>query len=603
MPAICTAQYLVDSTKTVKIVASFEDAAVAGTAETSVDATWNPAMGLFSPHYWIWASPSHSYPTPSISPAHAWWGKTNASWENPYGTDNVNWWHTLGSVNGSSGFSDNDYRLFLPNPNPIQYPSYSPNYQDWRGYDKLVLKWSGYNPNHSSVNLQVFARTYDPAYSNPFYSTFYATRVSGATNTEQISLSSVPDAAKSKIGDLKFRVFNTNIASGTDYLNNYQRTLLYSAKLEKANPSPASYVQGGRTWTSKFLGSVLHRRYGSYSATGMYDEAKFKIWFGSGIPERGSSDNIYYIESSTLDPGADVAAAVKPVRITMAGGNLCPAQGPYGYGGDPSVMRMNGEWMRVQGTLRQYTGYVMYFSGLQDRSGNGCTSFTANQVYRAISSDGKAWTVDPPSPVVAVTNWQGSGFYGLGVPSVTYRNGTYYLYYSGDRESTPNSTTPVQGHFLRTSTDGQSFGPYTKTAWGTEYSPTNISTFNLNTNVDIKYVASKGIWVATFDMGGTFAEPSEPPMATCPSTIGATPEGTWLGVYTAYSTDGLNWRASPFRLAQDKAMCINHNPGLIGDRLGQGFAEMYLTFGASQRKIDGYEYYVRQLEYSSLKID
>ena len=285
-PLMANAQYAVNDSKTVKIVASFEDAGAAGTVETGLDAPWNYAGKRFSPHHWIWTAPQHSYVIPTISQSDAWWAKTNGSWENPHGVDNINWWHTLGSVDGTQGYSDNDYRLYIPELS---------NYQDWRGYDTLDIKWSGDNPKSGSVNLQVFARTFNP---NQYYSLFYQTRPSQITQTEQISLASVPDGAKARIGDIKFRVFNTTIPGGTDYKNNFQRTHLFSAKLKKNTPDTVTYKSNEQrqlNWTSKFLGSVLHRRYGSYSASGFYDVAdkKFKIWFGSGIPETESSDGIY----------------------------------------------------------------------------------------------------------------------------------------------------------------------------------------------------------------------------------------------------------------------------------------------------------------------
>ena len=604
-------QYTVDtSTKTIKIVANFEGSPARYSpsdvdTQTGLDEAWNFTTRRYSPHYWLWASPWYSYPTPAIPPSTAWWGTTNAAWENPYQPDNVNWWHTLGATNGQSGYSDNLYRLFIPTDRQGQPFN---NYQNWTGYDKLLVKWNGYNPKSSAVNLGLFLRTYESG-ATPYHGVMnQTTRVSGVTNTEVLTLPALSDEAKTKVGDLLFRVHNNTIAPGSDYLNNFQRTHLYSIKLQGSFPpsSPEAVAIPGATRkaTSRFLGSVMHSRHGSYSATGYFDTAdsKFKLWYGGGIPEYGSSDNVYYVETPSLNVGTDVGTSSKPVRVNMNynGVRLCPRNGPMGYGGDPSVIRLQGETLKTSAGTGPYNGYVMFFTGVAERPDRpGCTASTYldmpwNQVYRAISTNGIDWKVDPPTPIVSQPNLiaqyrtrNGGEFqyYGAGAPSVTYLNGKFHLYYYAQGENYPDG-----GVYYRTSSDGYTFGNYTRTTW--YRNGARCKDQAQVSAIDAKYVDSLG-WVAVLSQENTL--PPNAPQEPC--------IGSRMGVYMAYSNDGLNWYKSNNPIAADPGVYLNHNPGLIGDRLGRGFKDMYVTYGASEKEISDTEMYTRQLEYSSVKIE
>jgi hypothetical protein len=59
-----------------------------------------------------------------------------------------------------------------------------------------------------------------------------------------------------------------------------------------------------------------------------------------------------------------------------------------------------------------------------------------NQVFVAVSLDGKSWRKRPsdgaPKPIVSAPKWnheEGKRFYGLGQPSVYYRDGAYVMHY------------------------------------------------------------------------------------------------------------------------------------------------------------------------------
>ena len=78
------------------------------------------------------------------------------------------------------------------------------------------------------------------------------------------------------------------------------------------------------------------------------------------------------------------------------------------------------------------------------------------------------------------------------------------------------------------------------------------------------------------------------------------------GIKAAYSDDGLNFTI-PVPIAQRRYFLSggggrNHNPGFIGDRMGRGFLDMYITYGISETEVNKYEYTVRQLGYSSIHI-
>ena len=120
--------------------------------------------------------------------------------------------------------------------------------------------------------------------------------------------------------------------------------------------------------------------------------------------------------------------------------------------GKPAVLKINGEykmWFEAPATL------------------NGWKEFD-NNIFHATSKDGKNWSVysknGEPYPVLRMTDSQmeeswkvsqieggsGYGYYGFGQPSVLYKDGLYYVYYThtlvgGDR------------HYVTTSPDGVNF--------------------------------------------------------------------------------------------------------------------------------------------------
>jgi hypothetical protein len=279
----------------------------------------------------------------------------------------------------------------------------------------------------------------------------------------------------------------------------------------------------------------------------MNNPGVFKIWFGGGTPDGNSQDNVWYIQTSTLDRSAYQNADIKATRCTVTPTNIwVNNSGNDWCWGDPSVIRCMSSWDPPTCT------YFMWVSAL-------AVGTTWNQIYRLTSSDGINWTIYPTTPAVAAANGGVAG-YGTGSPSVVIANGYWWMWYYSQYESAG------PGAYLRKSTDGLNWGAPTKT--------------NINSALDAKYVDSLSEFVAVSDV-----------------------EAQGGGVYTLTSTDGITWDGgAPPYLSEDSNAYLCHNPGLIGTDQGHGWVNMYATYGASQQAFGTTEYYTRELEYSSWHI-
>lgn len=154
-------------------------------------------------------------------------------------------------------------------------------------------------------------------------------------------------------------------------------------------------------------------------------------------PDHG--DRIYYAESrdgrAWHADGADYAGDRESYGPGSDGSLLVlgPAETPdeYYHVGTPSVIKVN-------------STYYMYYEapgGYAIRHRNGSDGAVTgqeyhNQIFVAVSPDGKVWRKDPaeraPEPIVAAPKWnhqKGKQFYGLGQPSVYYRDGVFVMHY------------------------------------------------------------------------------------------------------------------------------------------------------------------------------
>lgn len=514
--------------ETVKIIASFEE---------GIDKNYNETTRDLAPHFWTTTAPNYSYTPADVPSDMSWYKNVNYAWE-PAQTDNVNWWNVLPDKNGgTNGHADMVYQLNLPGKT---------NYENWSIYNTFRIKWFAGNPSNTQVNLQVFLYTKE---TNRWVDLGYRTGNRDTIYTWDYSLSSLTSNEKKKISQILFRTFNTHIPGGNDY-NKYQRNHIYSIKVLTNSPPSKSFALDGRTWESKYLGTVLHRRYGTYSATGFYDSSigKYRLWFGSGIPEANDSDNVYYTESATLKGDWP-----NPTRTTLNHYNILkPYNQVPGWGGDPSVIKVGDQ-------------FIMYFSGLKN------TDPYWNRIYRAVSNDGVNWTLNPTTPVVDASSGGIAG-YGSGCPSVVYKDGIYYLYYYSQFEQPDRGWT-----YRRTSTDGINFGAWT--ALNCDFG-----------GADVKYVSSINKWVLV-----TYRDPGQ----DFPGQSG--------GVRCAVSSNGTFFAydaSDNAKIAQDDTSVLNHNPGFIGTPEGHGFTDMYITYGINEFPLTEHpvEYNTRQLGYSSLRI-
>jgi hypothetical protein len=191
----------------------------------------------------------------------------------------------------------------------------------------------------------------------------------------------------------------------------------------------------------------------------MYDEGVYKMWWvrwgGANrkrfayqtvlpdgepyeftYPDRG--DRVYYAESrdgvNWNIEGEDYQGGKADYGPDSNGGLMVlePAhtEHEYYHVGTPSVIRVNGVYYMYYETCGEFI--VTRAEDGNIRVGNEYQ----NQVFLATSSDGKTWTKHPnnehPQPIIRapVENKQpGRQRYGLGQPSVFYRNGRFVMHY------------------------------------------------------------------------------------------------------------------------------------------------------------------------------
>ncbi|MBQ9481886.1 MAG: hypothetical protein IJU84_06965, partial [Clostridia bacterium] len=334
------------------------------------------------PHFWNASEPKHNYATLSLGAKYA--GRYEYSYEEDDG-DGANVWYVLPAEDASDAgdgfYADAEYRLTMNSSDG------ETNYVDTSLYDKLRLVFRAENPNNP-VNLTIIADTrrkeaadegdLSPVrYTLGTYSGKSGDKVEITVNTGVIKAEDRPYLSR-----IIFRTENSHIKPGDK--NAYQKNSIYylelfstvktvsSGKIVGTNENAGTTV----TMTSEYLGSLGYGLLGAYSASGFYDRAdrKWKVWYGAGIPENIASDNVYYTE--TTDPAKGWS---KPVRLILNDptGMLCAANKAPGYGGDPSVVKVDGT-------------YYMFFSGLEK------TPSPPNKIYLATSADGLNYTVYGP---------------------------------------------------------------------------------------------------------------------------------------------------------------------------------------------------------------
>ena len=510
------------------------------------------------PHFWNTSSPKHNYSTVSLS--------TKYSYRYEYASeteegDGANVWYVLSAADaddvGEKYYAEAEYRLTMNSSDG------ETNYVDTGIYDKMRLVFKAENPG-KKVNLTVIADTRrkeaqdedDLApvrYELGTYSGKSGEKVEITFNMGVIAAEDRPYLSR-----IIFRTNNAEIEAESQ--KSCQKNSVYYLELyssEKTTNDSVLEGAGANAGTSlslsgEFLGSYGYSLLGAYSASGFYDSSdkKWKIWYGAGIPENIASDNVYYMETTDLNKGWST-----PRRLILNDptGKLTAANKAPGYGGDPSVVKVNGT-------------YYMFFSGLEN------TPSPPNKIYLATSKNGVDFTV-----YGAVVDVQKMGLgYGAGSPSVVYKDGTWYLYYYTQSPSVAYPDEPT-GFVLKTGSTPYEFGKA-------------VATQNTYGAADVKWMPSLGLWVCA------------------DYTEGAGQGGyEFDSVRIGFSKDGLNFSFTNEPLSrpiQDYTAKTCHNPGFIGNELGYGYETMFLTYGVndfSLRSVDaGLQMDCRMLGYSRI---
>ena len=111
-----------------------------------------------------------------------------------------------------------------------------------------------------------------------------------------------------------------------------------------------------------------------------------------------------------------------------------------------------------------------------------------NQIFLATSTNGTIWTKYPsnsnPQPVIALGSYQGCGTYGLGQPSVFYKDGQFNIYYTCNVSDYPDKIRMAK-----------SADPYN---WG---SFTNHEVVAYGAGVDVKWNSELNRYVMAYTIG------------------------------------------------------------------------------------------------------
>lgn len=200
---------------------------------------------------------------------------------------------------------------------------------------------------------------------------------------------------------------------------------------------------------------------------------------------------------------------------------------------DPAVVKVNGQ-------------YYMYFDG--PRTG-GCDNGVNNQVYLARSLDGTNWTKYPsssvkPQPVIPYFvsgtggpyNVEGTtDRYGIGEPSVIFKSGMFYVYYTYSPWLNENTVKQA------TSFDGVSF-----TA-GRRIFPGNTVPGGNAGGVEVRYIPAWDLWFLILASGDR------------------------ASLRWNISRDGIHWLPNSYRTAERTISVLNGfavAPGLEGNEYG-----------------------------------
>ena len=499
--------------------------------------------------------PEYNY-TPSASKSELAYGSTS-TWSDPAG-DNSNYFTIYPAEGGTKdGTVTVDYLTYIRLDNLSEKPEYT----NTLGWSEDMFAQAAEKENVLNLSAYETLTVRMKAERETVVKLSMRDRVSGkvhdlgaktlkAGEAADMSYDITGFAERTGIEYFRFE-FEVNLDDNETNRIDFYRIEASAAESLKGEP----FSLGGLTVESEYLGNMLYTKWGAYSASGFYDseEKKWKVWFGAGIPETVASDNVYYSECEDLTQSWS-----KPIRVKLEDhGLLFPPEVGPGYGGDPSVIKVDGT-------------YYMYFSGLATGLDDGRNTHW-NKVYVATSNDGINWTMEP-TPVVDAETSGGAG-YGAGSPSTVYVDGTFYMYYYTQTPEVDNLT----GFLRKESKDGIHFGD-----------PVLVETDQ--GAGDVKYIPSLRKWVMVYYT----VEAGEKTFDQCET------------VRFAVSDDGILWtKDESVEIKQNDFIPSCHNPGFLGNELGQGYETMFVTYGANDIPLvfmDGAQYDARQLEWSRITL-
>ncbi len=466
--------------------------------------------------------------------------------------DNSNYWYVLPAQDSKQlGSATVEYRLDHWSAG---------NYLAIELYDCFRVIFSAVNPDSEEVNLTVSVKAMVDDELKEYELGGYQGK-SGDKVELVFDTCVIPMEARESLARICFTTKNESIGRSKDG-SSYQRNDVYYMEFLASQTAIVRNEIAGIGLESKYLGTVTPTRYGAYSGTGFYDEedGKWKMWFGGGIPEGISSDNVWYIESEDPRLGWSQQYRVKlndPNRI-LHNFNASP-----GYGGDPTMIKVDGT-------------YYMYFSGIP-REYEGIEGYGYNQVYLATSKDGLNFDLRE-EPIVKGSPFDGHGSYGAGAPTICYVDGTYYMYYF--------TTTPLEpdnniGCVRRTSTDGIHFSAAEAVYTGD------------GGLADVKYLPELKKWIAI--------DSPERSNGAAVDTI----------LRLGFSDDGIHFTfgSDPFqRPAQNLSKgWQNHSAAFFGNQHGIGYMTMFYTYAANdipvRSQLHNIEMDFREFEWSVLTIE
>lgn len=496
--------------------------------------------------------------------------KTTCEWYSAQSDEDCNYYTIYPSAsNSTSGEVSALLRFYIP---PLQeedaefayggYPAEYTNYLDLSEYDVLRFTFSCTSSDGSDVRYKVNLKNH----GGKTY-TIYEYSGKGGKQVISADVSKIEATNRDKLESIEVVNVIENMPRSQTLLCKWYK--IEALAKEYFNTKEADVK--GLSVKSEYLGNMFYM-YGAYSGSGFYDKAdeKYKVWFGACVPEEQSSDNIYYTEAT--DPEGVWS---KPVRITTddttghklidESGKLRGSSSPIGYGGDPSVIKVNGT-------------YYMYFSGLEWNLNDGKYTHW-NKIWLATSTDGKTWYA---KGAVADSADGGTLGYGAGGPCAVYKDGTFYLYYYSQSYD-PRYPGEPGGLVLKRSKDGINFDRA-------------ISIDRSMSTLDVRYVPELMKWIGTY-----YSEENQ----FAPDTR--------AGVRIAVSEDGIVWEfdhSDNSLIAQDLNIPLNHNPGFIGTEEGWAGTTLYCMYGANDLPLtvngkwfSSAQYDARQMEFTKIYIN